>query len=226
MFCRGPPGPLAAPLPEISLSLERLVPGVGGATAVARLPFRHSERVEKLRVRLAALKSAVTVNNALVCPHTSAACLMLVATYVCQHKELSFPKAVGDVCQVLGEPVLRSNEALAQLVQLNAADSSSADAAAKHVFIRSACSCWSLLLSQCTARRWVLTLACLCAQAGGCGGRRSGLPLEQRGACDAVLLHRRVWLWLGAGAGSVAAQRADGSAVAQQQRQRLQRTGT
>ena len=72
VFCRGSTGPLAAPLPEISLSLERLVPGVGGATAVARLPFRHSERIEKLRLRLAALKSAVTVNNALVRPRLSA----------------------------------------------------------------------------------------------------------------------------------------------------------
>ena len=225
MFCRGPPGPLAAPLPEISLSLERLVPGAGGATAVARLPFRHSERVEKLRLRLAALKSAVTVNNALVCPHTSAACLVLLATHIFCLRNLRPLKAVGDVCQVLGEPVLRSNEALAQLVQLNAADSSSEDAAAKHVFIRSACSRCAWLLHYCTAQRWVLTLACLCAQAGGCGGCCSGLPLEQRRACNAVLLHRRVRLWLRAGVGSVAAQRADGSAVAQQQRQRLQRAG-
>ena len=79
MFCRGPAGPLAAPLPEISLSLEKLVPGVGGAPAVARLPFRHSERIEKLRLRLAALKSAVTVNNALVrfIPLQPAPCCLL-----------------------------------------------------------------------------------------------------------------------------------------------------
>ena len=49
-------------------------------------------------------------------------------------------------CQVLGEPVLHSNEALAQLVQLNAADSSSADAAAKHIYIRFACCSFSELL--------------------------------------------------------------------------------
>ncbi len=68
MFRRTPAGPLVGPLQEISLSLERLVPGAGGASVVARLPFRHAERIEKLRLRLAALKGAVTVNNALVRP--------------------------------------------------------------------------------------------------------------------------------------------------------------
>jgi len=66
MFHHAPRAPLAAPVQEITLSLERLLPGANGTTVVARLPFRHSERIERLRLRLAALRGAVNVNNALV----------------------------------------------------------------------------------------------------------------------------------------------------------------
>lgn len=131
MFHHAPRAPLAAPVQEITLSLERLLPGANGTTVVARLPFRHSERIERLRLRLAALRGAVNVNNA------------LVRVRRCGARRTRSPaapllsRAALLAAQVLGEPVLRSTDALSQLVKLNAAaGAAGASSSDKHIFIR------------------------------------------------------------------------------------------